>query len=413
MAEPDKQQIGEGSDSYGSAARNAGKAIRQAGQNAAKESAQKGAEAAANAAAHTVKAGAKVGKAASEIAAGTAVGGPWGAIISAAWSMRHTLFKILVCICLAVLFIVITVVALPDILIQNIKNVFNPDEQQSSVVEASYADLAAIVTASVDQGHRMADAEIKRLIADGGYDRELSLANVTDLSAETRNHDICCILAAYSVAADRNEISRENLIYRLSQATDRMFPVRYEVRATQITVTEGENQVERTVYYLASTIESFQISAIYDALLIDPDAAYGDTGTTYGEIIEFYTMSLENTLNFGGIKVDEKETNKLYAIPANYTDSGRLFGGMLAARNAVEALILTVILGFAEIKLIPMPTTVRVVVMVLTILPTALIAMMGIDGQSLTQYLGHILRFIKNKRKLHYVREEAEYEGEE
>ena len=111
--------------------------------------------------------------------------------------------------------------------------------------------------------------------------------------------------------------------------------------------------------------------------------------------------------------MDEKETNKLYAIPANYTDSGRLFGGMLAVRNAVEALILTVILGFAEIKLIPMPTTVRVVVMVLTILPTALIAMLGIDGQSLTQYLGHIFRFIKNKRKLHYVREEAEYEGEE
>ena len=302
MAEVDKQQIGEGSDSYGSAARNAGKAIRQAGQNAAKESAKKGAEAAANAAAHTVKAGAKVGKAASEIAAGTAVGGPWGAIISAAWSMRHTLFKILVCICLAVLFIVITVVALPDILIQNIKNVFNPNEQQSSVVEASYADLAAIVTASVDQGHRMADAEIKRMIADGGYDRELSLANVTDLSAETRNHDICCILAAYSVAADRNEISRENLIYRLSQATDCMFPIQYEVRARQITVTEGENQEERTVYYLVSTIESFQIKTIYDALLIDPDAAYGDTGMTYGEIIEFYTMSLENTLNFGGYK---------------------------------------------------------------------------------------------------------------
>ena len=148
----------------------------------------------------------------------------------------------------------------------------------------------------------MADAEIKRLIADGGYDHELSLANMIDLSAETRNHDICCILAAYSVAADRNEISRENLIYRLSQATDRMFPVRYEVRARQITVTEGANQVERTVYYLASTIESFQISAIYDALLIDPYAVYGDTGMTYGELIEFYTMSLENTLNFGGYK---------------------------------------------------------------------------------------------------------------
>ena len=37
------------------------------------------------------------GKAAAEIAAGTAAGGPWGAILSAAWAMRHTLFKILVC----------------------------------------------------------------------------------------------------------------------------------------------------------------------------------------------------------------------------------------------------------------------------------------------------------------------------
>ncbi len=111
--------------------------------------------------------------------------------------------------------------------------------------------------------------------------------------------------------------------------------------------------------------------------------------------------------------MEERETDKLYAIPANYTDSGRLFGGMLAVRNAVEALIATVLLGFLEIKLIPMPTTVRVVVMVLTILPAALVAMMGIDGESLTQYLGHIFRFLKNKRKLHYVREEEDDEGEE
>ncbi len=111
--------------------------------------------------------------------------------------------------------------------------------------------------------------------------------------------------------------------------------------------------------------------------------------------------------------MEEREVDKLYAIPANYTDSGRLFGGMLAVRNAIEALVATVLLGFLEIKLIPMPTTVRVVVMVLTILPAALVAMMGIDGESLTQYLGHIFRFLKNKRKLHYVREEDDDEGEE
>ena len=41
----------------------------------------------------TVKASVKGGKAAAEIAAGTAAGGPWGAILSAAWAMRHTAFQ--------------------------------------------------------------------------------------------------------------------------------------------------------------------------------------------------------------------------------------------------------------------------------------------------------------------------------
>ena len=50
----------------------------------------------ANAAAATVKAGVEGGKAVAEIAAGTAAGGPWGAILSAAWSLRHTLYKVLI-----------------------------------------------------------------------------------------------------------------------------------------------------------------------------------------------------------------------------------------------------------------------------------------------------------------------------
>ena len=38
--------------------------------------------------------------------------------------------------------------------------------------------------------------------------------------------------------------------------------------------------------------------------------------------------------------MEEKEFNTTFAIPANYTDSGKIFGGMLEPRNAVEALIL-------------------------------------------------------------------------
>lgn len=36
--------------------------------------------------------------------------------------------------------------------------------------------------------------------------------------------------------------------------------------------------------------------------------------------------------------MEEKEYSNVYAIPANYTDSGKLFGGMVETRNAIEAL---------------------------------------------------------------------------
>lgn len=33
------------------------------------------------------------------------------------------------------------------------------------------------------------------------------------------------------------------------------------------------------------------------------------------------------------------DENQTYSIPANYTDSGKLFGGMLKPRNAIETLL--------------------------------------------------------------------------
>ena len=117
MAEPQKQQMGDGSDNYGQAVGQAAKAAKNIGKETAKQAATKGAEAAANAAAATVKAGVEGGKAVAEIAAGTAAGGPWGAILSAAWAMRHTLFKILICICLSLVFLIVMIVELPGIVI--------------------------------------------------------------------------------------------------------------------------------------------------------------------------------------------------------------------------------------------------------------------------------------------------------
>lgn len=102
--------------------------------------------------------------------------------------------------------------------------------------------------------------------------------------------------------------------------------------------------------------------------------------------------------------MEEKEISNIYAIPANYTDSGKLLGGMVEPRNAVETGFLLFLVGAPELLWIPMSGTIRVVVMTVTLLPLGVVSLMGVDGGSLFQYLGHILRFWTHRRKLHFRR---------
>lgn len=107
--------------------------------------------------------------------------------------------------------------------------------------------------------------------------------------------------------------------------------------------------------------------------------------------------------------MEDKEYENSYAIPANYTDSGKLLG-MITPRNAIEAIVLVLAAGYLEYLLIPMQEMVRVIVMVVTLLPMGIFAIIGIDGDSLLQYLRHVFRFIKSRRKLHYQKIGGGYE---
>jgi len=114
--------------------------------------------------------------------------------------------------------------------------------------------------------------------------------------------------------------------------------------------------------------------------------------------------------------MDDREFNNLYAIPANYTDSGKLFGGMLEVRNTVEAVLLVGLVGYPELMWLPIPGTMKVVVMTVTLLPLGVVALMGIAGDSLLQYFGHMTRHWVRRRKLHYRRigyryDTAEFKG--
>lgn len=108
-----------------------------------------------------------------------------------------------------------------------------------------------------------------------------------------------------------------------------------------------------------------------------------------------------------------EEKANVYVIPANYTDSGKLLGGMVETRNAVEAIVLVALVGYPELMCIPMSTTIRIVVMTVTLIPLGVVAVMGVDGDSLIQYLGHILSFWRHRRKLHYRRVGYAYDAKQ
>lgn len=253
MSEPAKQQMGDGRDNFGQAAGKAAQAAKQATKEAAKQAAAKGAEATANAAASTVKAGVEGGKAVAEIAAGTASGGPWGAIISAAWAMRHTLYKILICICLVLVFLIVLIASLPSIIWDYLMGGANEpafSTTNASVVVA-YDELTDDVTAIVDTGYDQALDSVEAIIQNGGYDYDLSMQALANYAQSSAGYDVSYILAAYSASLQQQNTTTADMLSKLSGTTGQMFPV-----------TSVEKELERIVPVTYSTYKSVTITVV-------------------------------------------------------------------------------------------------------------------------------------------------------
>jgi len=108
--------------------------------------------------------------------------------------------------------------------------------------------------------------------------------------------------------------------------------------------------------------------------------------------------------------MDEKEINNIYTIPANYTDSGRLFGGMIETRNAIETAALLLIIGYPELMWMNVSFMTKIVIMTVTLLPAGIVGLMGIGGDSLLQFIIHMIKFWVRRRKLHMRRIGYRYE---
>ena len=296
MAEEEKQQVDDGADNYGQAASQMAKAAgqsgqaaaKQAGKEAAKQAAKAGAEATANTSAAVVQAGVEGGKAVAQVAAGSAVGGPWGAILSALWALRHTLFKILVFLCLLLLLFIVMIVSLPSILMNAVFGLDGTavDMENPVTLQESYNEMSGAVSDVVDQGYNRALEKVEQIIQDGGYDYDLCMEALINYAQSSAGYDVSYILAAYSASLQQQGTSEADMVAKLEAVMDDMFPVTYE-----------EKQQERLIPVSYTT---------YQAVTLTVVTSQTQTGTIDGTPQYRYTTESRTYYEPSGVQTSEE-----------------------------------------------------------------------------------------------------------
>lgn len=90
-----------------------------------------------------------------------------------------------------------------------------------------------------------------------------------------------------------------------------------------------------------------------------------------------------------------------YHIPVNYTDAGRLFG-MFEIRNAIEAVIFALPPAFFCAYFLPFSLTVKIIVTMIVLVPAGGFALIGINDESLTQFVIAWWRWRRSRQILTY-----------
>ena len=230
MPEENREQLGDGRDDYALAAQQISNAVKGV----------------ADSSAAVLKAGVEGGKAVSGIAAGTAAAGPWGAVLSAAWAMRNGLFKVLVCICLVLLIFVIAIISLPSIVMNSIFGLDGNPGADGTTLMATYNEMSGVVSEAIEAGHEAALAKVEQIIANGGYDYDLSMEALIDYAQSSAGYDTCYVLAAYSASLEQRGTSKADMLRKLNSVTGSMFPVTYEVKQ--------QSRLVPTAYYTYSPV---------------------------------------------------------------------------------------------------------------------------------------------------------------
>ena len=94
-----------------------------------------------------------------------------------------------------------------------------------------------------------------------------------------------------------------------------------------------------------------------------------------------------------------QEERDVYVIPPNFIEGGSLMGGMFKTWNAIEAGILGALTALPVLRL-GFSLTTRIIILCVTTLPLVLVALIGIGGESLSQFILQFISYLRNRRVL-------------
>lgn len=110
--------------------------------------------------------------------------------------------------------------------------------------------------------------------------------------------------------------------------------------------------------------------------------------------------------------MNNPEEQQIALIPRNFIERGTFMGGMFKIRNAIEGAILAIGIAIPIVHL-PLSLTIRIIILCMTSLPAAMVALIGIGGESLTAFLMNAVRFLFNRRILYRLDTKPEPKGKQ
>lgn len=97
--------------------------------------------------------------------------------------------------------------------------------------------------------------------------------------------------------------------------------------------------------------------------------------------------------------MSQKERVDVYTIPPNFAKEGTILSGRVETRNAIEAAVLVLFL-FRILMALDLSVKGRIYAGIIVILPVAIFAVIGVQGESLTSFIFQFFCFLVRRRVL-------------